>query len=514
MENVEPLAVQSRAMRRSLPAAAAVAFAVLVVALHPSAPAQGASASSTAVQADAPLMRDGKGRVVFFHGVNAVWKHAPYYPPSRIFGDGKSFFDQRDAKFLSDAGLNHVRLGLIFAGVMPERGRVDQRYLSRFAAIVEMLEQEGVRVLLDFHQDLYNERFGGEGFADWAVYTDGIPPTNVFGFPFDYFTPAVSHAFDNLWLNRDGLIDTYAEGWAATAKRLRRYPNVMGYDLFNEPWPGTQGATCFPAPTGCPAFELTLLQPFFERVIAKVRTVDRDHLAFWESHLWTSAAGIQNWTGLLHPVRDPARNTGLSFHAYCTATLGLPEPILRATDMPCSLSEEFAFRTHERAAVRNGSGMLLSEFGASDDVIDITRVAALADQHMASWDYWAFGNWNDPTGNPPEEGLWLDDLDRPGSLKRDKALVLIRTYPQAVAGTPEAFEFRPDRPDRRFTLTYRTDPRISAPTVVFVPVQWHYPKGYVVTVEGPAKVVSGRNAPRLKLANTGGGTVTVTVRRA
>jgi endoglycosylceramidase len=217
--------------------------------------------------------------------------------------------------------------------------------------------------------------------------------------------------------------------------------------------------------------------------------------------------------GQVEPVRDPADNTGLSFHNYCTATLGLPEAIVRATDVPCSLSEELVFRNHQEAAVRNGSGMMLTEFGASDDLIDIGRVATLADRHMVSWDYWAYANWNDPTGNPPAEGMWLDDLDRPGSLKRDKALVLIRTYPQAVAGTPLSFEFHPKRRDRLFTLTYRTDPRIDAPTVVYVPVTWHYAKGYVVTVDGPAKIVSGRKAPRLKLTNTGPGTVTVTVRR-
>jgi endoglycosylceramidase len=462
------------------------------------------SSAGSPVHADSPFMRDAQGRVVFFHGVNAAWKLAPYYPPANAFND-------RDAKFLADAGLDHVRLGVLFAGVMPERGRVSQQYLDHVADIVDMLSRRGVHVLLDFHQDLYNEAFGGEGFPDWSVMTDGIPFVPVFGFPFDYFTPAVSHAFDNLWLNRDGLQDVYGDAWAAVAKRFRRSSTVMGYDILNEPWPGSQGATCFPLMTGCPVFEVGFLQPFFERVIAAIRTVDREHIAFWESHLWTSAAGIQDWMGLVHPVEDPAGNTGLSYHLYCTATLGLPEPILRATDVPCSLSEEFALRTHQRAAGRNGSAMLLSEFGASDDVVDIARVAALADQHMTSWDYWSYANWNDPTGNPPAEGLFADDRDRPGSLKEDKALVLIRTYPQAVAGTPLSFSFDPDSAD--FTLAYRADPSIHAPTVVFVPVKWHYAGGYVVTVTGPAKIVSSPNSPRLELTNTNAGTVTVTVTR-
>jgi endoglycosylceramidase len=325
--------------------------------------------------------------------------------------------------------------------------------------------------------------------------------------------PAVSHAFDNFWLNREGLQDRYADAWAAVAKRFRRHDNVMGYDLMNEPSPGSQAVTCFPLATGCPAFELTLLQPFFERVIAAIRAVDRTHIAFWESHYWTSGAFVQNWTGSLHPMRDPAGNTGLSFHAYCTAALGLPEPVLRATDIPCSLSEESAFQTHQRAAARNDSSLFFSEFGASDDLVDIARLTDLADQYMVSWDYWAYGNWNDPTGNPPAEGMWEDDLDRPGSLKRDKALILIRTYPQAVAGTPLSFSFDPESRDRVFTMTYRTDPAIHAPTVIFVPVKWHYPRGYVVTVNGPARITSRPNAPRLTLRNAGGGMVTITVRR-
>ena len=477
---------------------------------QPRAPTVAQPRSDAPVHTDAPFIRDAQGRVVFFHGVNAAWKHAPYYPPSKVYGNAKSYFDDRDARFLADAGLNHVRLGVFFSGVMPEEGVIDRRYLDRIEDLVKMLDRRGVSVMLDFHQDLYNELFGGEGFPDWAVITDGIPPTNVFGFPFDYLTPAVSHVFDNFWLNRAGLQDRFAEAWTAVAKRFRNDDNVMGYDILNEPWAGTQGATCVNVVVGCPVFENAILQPFFEKIIAAIRTVDRNHIVFWEAQLWSSAAGVQDWMGLLRPIRDPANNVALSFHDYCAATLGAPEPLLRALDMPCTISETATFRTHQRAAARNDSASLLSEFGASDDVIDVARVAALADQHLSSWDYWAFGSWNDPTGNPEGEGLWTDDLDRPGSLKRDKALVLIRTYPQAVAGTPLSFSFDPDTAN--FTFTYRTDPSIHAPTVVFVPVKWHYPRGYIVTVKGPAKISSARNQPRLLLTTTDAGTVTVTVR--
>jgi len=35
-----------------------------------------------------------------------------------------------------------------------------------------MLARHGIAVLLDFHQDMYNEKYAGEGFPDWAVIDD------------------------------------------------------------------------------------------------------------------------------------------------------------------------------------------------------------------------------------------------------------------------------------------------------------------------------------------------------
>ncbi len=55
--------------------------------------------------------------------------------------------------------------------------------------------------------------------------------------------------------------------------------------------------------------------------------------------------------------------------------------------------------------------------------------------------------------------------------------------------TTAAFEFR-----------YRSDPRITAPTVIVVPVSTHYPHGYCLQVTG-AKVTSKPGAPRIDLRN-------------
>jgi endoglycosylceramidase len=460
-------------------------------------------AGAEPLHAASPFLRDAANRVVFFHGVNAVWKLAPYVPSA-------AYFDDSDGQFLADNGFNSVRLGVLWAGVEPTEGTYDENYLDRIAAIVDMLNDHGIRVLLDFHQDMYNEKYAGEGFPDWAVHDDDFPNLPVFGFPGNYFLdPALFHAFDNLWLDRDELWAKYRAFWKHVAHRFKRKRNLLGYDLLNEPWPGAQWPTCV-NPAGCPQWDLLFLQPFHENVIAGIREVDAHTPVWWEPQV-IDDGGAGNSVGLLSPIADPKANQGISFHVYALAALfgSTAPPVLSGPNDPVSpLNEELVFRQQAAAASRNGSALLVTEFGASDSIDEINRVAALADQHQVSWHYWAFGNWGDPTGSSTE-GLFTDDLDRPGSLKQLKADALIRTYPQAVAGTPQSFSFDPT--SKEFTLAYQADRAITAPTVVFVPVARHYGGHYSVSIDGLAAVNSPADAPLLVIQNTGGGSVNVRV---
>jgi endoglycosylceramidase len=133
-------------MPRSFLLPAVLALAGVCAALPATA---GPTVAPAPVHGGYPFLRDAKGRVVIYHGVNAAWKHAPYFPPSSLFGDPKSYFDEHDAGFLAEAGLTHVRLGVLFAGVMPQRGRIDAAYLDRIATIVNVLGRHGIKVLLD-----------------------------------------------------------------------------------------------------------------------------------------------------------------------------------------------------------------------------------------------------------------------------------------------------------------------------------------------------------------------------
>src|SRR6185312_15985096 len=101
-------------------------------------------------------MTDSTGRVVVLHGLNQVFKVAPYEPSADGFGDD-------DAAFLAANGFDAVRVGVIWAAVEPRPGHYDNAYLASIAATVHTLAEHGIVSLLDFHQDLYNEKFQGEG---------------------------------------------------------------------------------------------------------------------------------------------------------------------------------------------------------------------------------------------------------------------------------------------------------------------------------------------------------------
>ncbi len=454
---------------------------------------------------------DGQGRVVILHGFNLVNKLAPYDPAA--IG-----FDAGHAAFLREHGFNTVRLGIIWKALEPEPGAYDDGYLDRIAGTVDALGAEGIRVLLDFHQDMLNERFNGEGFPDWAVQDDGLRAWPDVGFPGNYMVMrALWRAYDSFWSNaagpgKVGLQDRYAAAWRHVAERFRDQDAVFAYDIFNEPFPGSSAARCA-WPGGSRAFD-ERLTAFSKRVATAIREVDRERLVFYEPNVLFDYGADTHHAAL----GDPA--AGFSFHVYClAASPGLPSLKGRAQDVACRRQEQRVFRLAERHARRGGETLLLSEFGATDDVHNIGRVTDLADQQMVSWQYWAY--WNrDPCCERPEEGL-VRDLSQPpteGNVKQDKLRALARPYPAAVAGTPERFGF--DRTSARFELRYsarRADGGAFGPdspeTHLYVPPR-HYPGGCAVDARG-AEVVSEWGDPILRLRNDGsakGVSVTLTPR--
>ncbi len=477
------MVTRARHARRLLALASACLLALLV------APAS-AAPSPEQLRHQGRWLVDSSGRTVLLHGINAVWKHAPYVAPDNAGG-----FGAKDADFLAANGFNAVRLGVLFAGVMPRPGVIDTAYLDKVDRIVQLLAARHVYVLLDFHQDDYNEKFTGEGMPAWSVHDDGIPFVPTGSFFTNYFTPALARTFDNLWANTDGLWDRYAAGWTAVADRWADQPYLMGYDLFNEPSAGSQALTCA-NPQGCAQFDATL-QSFYDHVRAAIRTKDRGNLVWYEPQFFFNAVSASHFGH----VDDP--QVALSWHDYACLPAFAGSSVIPG-DPDCVLNEPRVMDNAETQRAAMGGGALLTEYGSHDDISDLARMTDLVDQRLGGWMYWSYKAWADPTGNPAAEGLFAKD-DNLSSLKAPKADVLIRPYPQAVAGTPVSLSWTAASK----TMDLRYTPR-SGQTDVFVPTR-HYPTGYDAVVTG-GRVVSPAQARHLLVAATGAGDVHLVVR--
>jgi endoglycosylceramidase len=489
-------AVQTRVL-----AAAVAATALLWCVLGSTATA----APSEPLDHAGRWITDTDGRVVILHGWNMVYKVGSYRPEDAGFGDD-------DARFLAENGFNTVRLGVIYKGVEPTSGVYDDAYLESIARTESILAAHGIFSLLDFHQDMYNERFQGEGFPDWAVVGDAatLPAEPKVGFPGNYLEmPALNRAYDRFWLNdlaADGrpLQDAYAAAWRHVAARFRDNPRVLGYNLFNEPWPGSQYPSCT-SNVGCPVFDQQFLQPFSERVIAAIRQADPDTLA-WYAPLLTFDFGADTSHG---DTGDA--HAAFAFNMYCLAELGDAVADLGpATGPECDTGYGLTLDNAEQQSSETGDALLMTEYAATNDLSIIKRVVELADQRMISWQQWHYCACDDPTTSGPGIQALVGDAAQPPTgtnVNDQKLLVSSRPYPQAVAGIPQSFGF--DDATKEFHLDYstaRADGSGNFPagsqTEIFVPPV-HYPNGYAVDVHG-AQVISAPGAHVLTVASCPG----------
>ncbi len=191
-----------------------------------------------AVDIDGSHFIDQQNRQIFLHGINMVCKDKT----SGYVGA----WDQTDWARLRAWGFNVMRLGLIWDGIEPNPGQFDRGYLARIRTFIKDAARYGLAIILDMHQDLYGVDFS-DGAPSWATITDGamFEPTDPWGEVY-LVSAAVKRAFDHFWANDpasdgQGLQDHYQAAWRVVAEELAREPNVIGYDLMNEPFPGSAG---------------------------------------------------------------------------------------------------------------------------------------------------------------------------------------------------------------------------------------------------------------------------------
>ncbi len=436
---------------------------------------------------------DEAGRTRIFSGVNAVYKGDERDENGEIryrFGpDGAAL------SALAAAGTDLIRLGVTWAGIEPERGRWNDLYLADVKNAVRLCEARGIRVLLDFHQDLFSAYcYCGDGAPEWACVKPkaGRKPKVIWAEGY-FFSGSVRKSFDRFWLNTpvggEGLQERYCEMLRHTLAFLADCPGVMGVDVLNEPFPGSAGRTIGLAlikgalrelPRAKRAeykslfasliagdvmgalrvlsdpkrlnrveraagrlvrrFDLECYGPFLERAAAAVRSVSPGLVIFAENCYFSNL-------GIPCSVERPAA-AGAQFavapHGY---DVTVDTPLTNRAD-PARV--DYIFNEHRRLQERLGCPVVVGEWGGM--VPGDERYPAL--EHLI--DRFDSNGWSQTYWH------WFPEMPESPILK-----VLARPRPAAVAGTPLHSGY--DRRLKRFTMVYAGDAKANAPTRVYVP---------------------------------------------
>jgi endoglycosylceramidase len=429
---------------------------------------------------------DAQGRVLVMHGVNLVHKTAPFYPDN---------FSAQDAAFLASEGLDVARIGFIWSAVEPEPGVYDDTYIEHVITLNDLLARYGIRTLIDFHQDSWSAKAGGDGAPAWA-------------------SPSTSDLvdFQDFWNNTPvsdgvGLQVHFKNAWRHVVTMLDQSSganNIVGFDPFNEPYAGIDSG-CVPF-TPCPLFEAGPLASFYRGVIAAIRSTGDQHVIFPE-------AIAQN--GIFSPSLPAFADseTAFSFHYYCplTQTAKSDQPY----DGVCRPLEQWGVGNFVSYAHRLQVPAFVGEFSCNDADEDNAAMVDLLDQDFLSWTVWAYYSYAQDPANCPGQGLLLND-QLPGSLsnaKAEKLDALVVPYAEAIAGTPQLEQF--DRTTMTLTMKYSAVPvpgthlSPSAVTDFFVP-SLDYPNGADVRVLNGQVVSRGEEAVGVVPSQLGD-TVTVVI---
>ncbi len=438
---------------------------------------------------------DSFGRQVILSGINKVNKNQKM---NYTDNDSVNTYER-----LSNHGFNIIRLGIIWDGMEPEPGKYDEKYLDKIEERVNWAASKGIYVLLDMHQDLYSVSFS-DGAPVWATLTDNQPHATGAIWSDAYFmSSAVQKAFDNFWANKPapdgiGLQDHYANMWKHIASRFANNKAVIGYDIMNEPFNGSQGtyilpqilteyAALYAEETGKvlsqnevmaiwsdeerrfealsrmqdsgkysrvldvatelnQQFEKNTLQPLYQRVGDAIRTTDTTHILFLE-HAYFGNTGIRSG---IEPVKtkngknDPLVAYGAHGYDLLVDT--------KNYDNQSNSRVELLFSRINETSKRMNVPVVVGEWGAFSGNSESMASAAyfitkLFERFHFSNTYWAYYNGI-------ENNLYFNSS-------------IIRPYPQYTGGILDNYSFSIE--SGLFTCSWDESADVNAPTVIYIP---------------------------------------------
>lgn len=411
-------------------------------------------------QTDGSVLRDQHGRQRIFHGINLVAKGNQKLNGSFIDRGFKGSWTAQEINDFAARGFTLIRLGVMWAAVEPEPGAYDREYLDWVGTQLDLIHDAGMFALLDSHQDLYSQSYG-DGAPDWATLSSQTFEATEMWSDAYLSSPALHESLDLFWANAAGpggigIQDRFAAMWAHVAQRFAGHPALLGYDLLNEPAPGSQAPLAFMTLIGAFAqstgqdpdqvfadfnapeakfaqlgflddeaihrqvgdavhplvadFEINFVAPFMAKVAAEVRRVDQTTIIARE-HSYFANLGVPSGQP---PLPDHA--WVYSPHGY-DLTVDTPAIALSSNTRAATI-----FARHKETQDRLQVPVIVGEWGALDLGPGITDhgkfLADLFDSYGWSWTYWC----------------WQEGFSR-----SEAAEALTRPRPTAFAGTATSY---------------------------------------------------------------------------
>lgn len=441
---------------------------------------------------------DEYGRERIFNGVNFVYKGVEKDDDGVI--RYKTDITAERLAALKAKGMNIIRLGLTWAGIEPTMGEYNIPYLEGYKEILKLCEKYEMYVFMDWHQDLFSAfcSAAGDGAPEWACIHTKKRRDPMFIWAEGYFFHKDIHkSFDSFWGNEEiagkGMRDRFCDMLTFTVEYMKDCKCVIGYDVFNEPFPGTPGGKLFRtlvkngvgtvlfhkrvdrkglitnamkkdvmamlSVTDDPKvyhsiidsakeilfeFDTKKYYPFLVAAASAIRKVDKTGIIFSENCYYSNLGIPCSVPRIIYKDGTREENHIFSPHGY-DITVDTP-----LTNNASPHRVDIIFDEHKRTQERLDVPVLVGEWGGmvpgSDEYPALEHLIDKFDKNKWSHTYWDY----------------FDGFEDGEIMK-----VISRPLPQAVAGTIKSYSY--DRKEKLFTLTYSGSSVIKAPTLIYLP---------------------------------------------
>jgi hypothetical protein len=406
-----------------------------------------------------PTIVDSSGRQALLRGVN-VNQLVEYGQPDPTKPTVRPLTDDDYTRMATEYGFNVQRLNLSWSALEPARGEFDRSYVARVRTAVDQAARHGIYTVLDMHQDTYSmhvtaapgtqcrsgaaPEFGNDGAPAWATLTNGAVGCGFMGRD---LSPNVEAAFTNLYSDTDGIGAEFARAWGVLAAEFAADTAVVGFDLLNEPGPGsTPGVT-----------SSLLLGRLYQEAIRSIRNAERagfHHLVFFEPSIL--------WSGLGFDAAPPvgfSDDPGLVFSPHLYS-----ESITMDQGLGVTLTTiEHGYTLARRAADAYGVPLWSGEWGWFGDPSSsrdrLEHFLDLQNENLLGSAVWvwkkACGDPQNGSGDPVAGNIILLSCTTGTALPSDTAqtTALAQAYPRAAPGRLTSLSSSPTTVDMSLTGT-------------------------------------------------------------